>query len=336
MISGRIHARTPDTNEVPPTNSIVVPVYRNALNIEPLLITLDKLWSSLDGNLEVVFVVDGSPDNSGELLLAAQRSMCFKSVLAFHSRNFGSFVAIRSGLALAQGQAIAVMAADLQEPPELLQEFFAILARDGADIAIGNRIGRNDSFLNDILSNLYWAVYRRLVIRDVPRGGVDVFACTAAVRDELLALEEANTSLVAQLFWVGFRREFVPYVRRPREAGSSGWSFARRFRYMMDSVFSFTDFPIVLLLSVGCFSTISSVILAVAVIILRVSGVIAVPGYTTIVLLVIFFNSLTLMFQGILGAYLWRTFENTKRRPLGIVRRVLRSDGAGLPVDRVV
>lgn len=303
--------------------SLVVPIFRNEKNIPNLIAALEQLNSALKNNLEVVFVIDGSPDRAGELLIAAQESSGFRSVIAFHSRNFGAFVAIRSGLELARGKYIAVMAADLQEPLSLIARFFEILKAGRADIVFGQRTGRSDAFLRDMMSNAFWWLYRCLVIRDVPVGGVDIFGCSSAVRDVLVRFEESNSSLLAQLFWVGFRREFVPYRRSQRQLGESAWNFSRRFRYMMDSVFSFTDLPIMLILWLGILGSLSSIAFGVVVAVARMLGMIDVPGYTAIVLLVIFMGSTSLVVQGIIGAYLWRTFENTKRRPLRIISRVV-------------
>jgi len=311
-----------------PSRSLVIPVYLNEGNIPPLLTALTDLHRALDGDLEVVFVVDGSPDASGEVLARAQASMPFPARIIFHSRNFGSFTAVRTGLEHASGRTFAVMAADLQEPPELIARFFAALDKDECDIVFGQRMKRNDAPVRDALSRTFWWLYRKLVISGVPRGGVDIFACNDAARRELLAIEEPNSSLIAQLFWIGFRRSFVTYERRPREIGTSAWGVGRRLRYMMDSIFSFTDLPIILVLWVGVIGVLISLIFGIGVAVARLTGQITEPGYTTLALLITFFGSAILAVQGIIGSYLWRTFENTKRRPLRIVARILE------PVDR--
>ena len=231
--------------------SIIVPVYRNEKNIPSLLEALRKLVTGLDTRSEVVFVVDGSPDQSYAVLKAALPHEKFDSQLIAHSRNFGSFAAIRTGLSHALGDYIGVMAADLQEPPELLSQMFVLLRRDQADVVFGQRIGRDDPALQRLSSALFWRLYRTFVLSDMPTGGVDIFACNRIVRDALLSLEEARSSIVIQLFWVGYRRAFVPYTRRKREHGTSGWSFRKRLDYMLDSIFSFTDLPIHILFWLG-------------------------------------------------------------------------------------
>ena len=302
--------------------SLVIPVYRNAENIDDLIAAVEALHKT-SGGLEAVFVIDGSPDDSGRLLMARRKKFGFPYQIVFHSRNFGSFTAVRTGMAHARGRMIAVMAADLQEPPELVLDLFAILAADEADVVFGTREARHDGLLGDMASNLFWGIYRRFVMKDMPRGGIDIFACTRQVADSVLAISEPNSSLIAQLFWVGYRRAFVGYVRKAREKGRSGWSFTRRLRYMVDSIVSFTDFPIMVVLWLGIVGCLASFGFGGIVLIARLMGMIAVPGYTPIVVLVSFSVSLLLAVQGILGLYLWRTFENTKNRPLGLVSHVV-------------
>ena len=309
--------------------SLVIPVYGNEENIADLAQALADLSRTLGAGFEVVFVVDDSPDMSGELLLAERPSMPYQSQIVFHSRNFGSFTAIRTGLEVARGRYLAVMAADLQEPPELIARFVEILRADKADLVFGQRTGRNDSWLRDLFSRAFWSLYRKLVVRAVPRGGVDVFACTRQVRDVLLQIEEPNSSLVAQLFWLGFRRAFVPYQRRERTRGKSAWSFRRRLRYMMDSVFSFSDLPILAVLWVGLLGAAASLLFGAWLVIARLTGLIEVAGFTAIALLVVLFGSISLLVQGVIGSYLWRTFENTKRRPLRVIARVVRDVDGG-------
>lgn len=305
--------------------SLVIPVYGNEENIDDLVAALEHLNKEIGTGFEVVFVIDGSPDQSGELLLAASETMPFEHCIAFHSRNFGSFTAIRTGLELARGRYFAVMAADLQEPPELILEFARIMRTDDADIVFGQRSSRNDAIVRDALSHLFWELYRRLVISAVPRGGVDIFGCTRQVRDALLQFEEPNSSLIAQLFWLGFRRKFVPYDRRERTKGQSAWNFRRRLRYLMDSVFSFSDLPILMVLWIGLVGAAGSVFYGLWLVVARFSGWIEVQGFTSIAVLIVFFGSISLVVQGVIGSYLWRTFENTKRRPIRILSRVVQS-----------
>ncbi len=303
--------------------SLVIPVYRNEDNIDALVAALEALNAASPAPIEVILVIDGSPDRSGELLVAARATFSFPSRIVFHSRNFGAFPAIRTGLEHASGDIVAVMAADLQEPPELILEFFSVLEGGEAEIVFGERRDRHDGLLRDAASNAFWWLYRKMVIPDVPKGGVDIFAVNREALDTVLRIQEPNSSLIAQLFWIGYRRRFVPYTRRERAAGESAWSFARRLRYMMDSIFSFSDLPILLVLWFGIAGCLLSLLFAIVVAVSRLLGVIDEPGYTSLAVLIAFSASASLAVQGIIGSYLWRTFENTKRRPLRIVSRVV-------------
>lgn len=309
------------------THSVVVPVYRNEQSLAQVMVRLGEVADRVPGRLEAVFVVDGSPDGSLDLLRQLAPTAGLPVQVASLSRNFGSFSAIRAGLELARGQYVAVMAADLQEPPELLEDFFAALGTGEHDVAVGVRTGRNDPALTSLMSRAFWAVYRRLILPDIPRGGVDIFACTAQVRDSLVSMRESHTSLVGLIFWLGFRRVEVPYVRAARETGRSGWTFRRRLRYLFDSVFAFTDLPITVLIFLGCLGSFMSVAAAIAVFVAWATGNVEVAGYTPLMLSLLIISSLLLLALGIVGSYVWRAYENTKRRPVSVIRSVEGHDG---------
>lgn len=299
--------------------TIVMPVYKNVDNLPDLIRALQQLDLDLQGEMEAVFVVDGSPDDSYEHLACQLPSVSFSSQLICLSRNFGAFSAIRAGLAAGRGDLFAVMAADLQEPPSLVLAFNQMLADGEADVVVGQRMSRNDPWHTKFLSRLFWIFYRRLVLPELPPGGVDVFGCTRAVRDHILQIRENHSSLVGILFWVGFRRMAIPYSRQKRVIGHSAWTISKRLKYLADSVYGFTDLPIRLLIGFGSIGIVASVVLGVVVLIGRLTGKIIVPGYTPTVLTVVFFGALNCFGLGVIGNYVWRAFENTKSRPGYIV-----------------
>jgi hypothetical protein len=166
-----------------------------------------------------------------------------------------------------------------------------------------------------LLSRLFWSMYRRYVHRDIPPGGVDIFGCTRVVADRLVGMEESHSSLVGLLYWLGFRRLEVPYQREPRLDGRSGWSFRRKLRYFLDSVFSFTDVPVLVLAMIGLVGGALTLVASVLVLVARLTGVIQQAGYTPL-MLVMLLSTFTLLFAlGIVGSYVWRTYENSKNRP---------------------
>lgn len=302
--------------------TLVIPVYKNEGSIPDLLSAVAGLHRQLDGELKTIFVIDGSPDRCYELLRDALPSQPFQSKLALLSRNFGSFAAIRAGLELGDSDRYAVMAADLQEPPELVLEMDKVLRSEPIDIVVGTREGRNDPLSSRIPAQLFWWLYRKYVIQDVPPGGVDVFGCNRAFRDTLLKLDERHSSLIAQIFWLGFRRKLISYVRQPRQHGESAWTLRKKINYLMDSVFAFTDLPIRLLVRVGGGTALVAGLLGMVIVGGKLMGLISVPGYAMTMLTIIFLGAVNLFGLGIVGSYAWRAYENTKSRPHTIPMKV--------------
>jgi glycosyltransferase involved in cell wall biosynthesis len=299
--------------------SLVIPVYRNEANLDRLLAALVDLDRQLMEKLEVVFVIDGSPDRCRDILGERLAAIPLESRLVSLSRNFGSFAAVSAGLDAGAGDYFAVLAADLQEPPDLVLQFVAALKGDEADIVFGCRTGRSDPWLSELFSGLFWGIFRTFVVKEMPRGGVDVFGCTREVRDRLLGFKELNTNLIALLFWMGFRRKYIGYHRQPRKEGVSAWTFSKKLHYCLDSIFNFTDLPIQLLLYAGVLGILTSVLFASVLIAAKVHGDIPVPGYTPIVLAIMFFGGLASLGLGIIGQYLWLCLQNSRNRPMYIV-----------------
>ena len=301
--------------------SLIIPVYKNEESLPDLLAVLTDMNAKLAGKLEVVIVVDGSPDNSYAILRQRLPEMPFASQLLLHSRNYGSFAAIRAGMQVACGNYFAVMAADLQEPPELALEFFQLLAADEADVVVGTRDARHDPWRSRWSSEIFWWIYRKFIIKEMPPGGVDMFGCNRQFRNELLSLDESNSSLIGLLFWLGFRRKTVAYQRRERQHGVSAWTLKKKINYLMDSIFSFSDLPLKLLISFGGIGVVFSLLFGLLVLLLKATGWVEVPGYTATVLIVLFFGALNTAGIGLLGAYVWRAYANTQGRPISVVMR---------------
>jgi len=307
--------------------SLIIPVYRNEASIGSLVKLLEELNNSMSGDLEVVLVVDGSPDGSLDLLAEALPGTNFDSQLLALSRNFGSYNAITAGLASARGNLFATMSADLQEPAELITDIRKQLETGKFDVVVGSRVGRDDPIMSRILANIFWKLYKLFIQREIPRGGIDVFGCNQQFREHLLSLRERNTMLIGLIFWLGFRRGQVTYRRARRTYGKSAWSFARKFRYLLDSTFAFTDLPVRLLSLIGLLGITLAIILAAITLFVKWTGRVPVPGYSATVLLIMFFGGLNSLGLGLIGEYVWRTFENTKGRPGYVVARHLEFDG---------
>jgi glycosyltransferase involved in cell wall biosynthesis len=218
------------------------------------------------------------------------------------------------------------MAADLQEPPRLIGQFFQALEGGGADVVFGTRESRSDPLFSRILSQTFWAIYRTLVTKDMPRGGIDVFGCNRVVRDQLVQLRESNTNLVALLLWLGYRRVFIPYTRAARIKGKSAWTIGKKIRYCLDSIFNFTDLPIRILLYLGLLGISLAFLAMVVVSTAKLLGKITVPGYSAIIIVIVFFGGVMSLGLGILGQYLWLTLNNARRRPNYIIANIEKWD----------
>lgn len=301
------------------TYSVIVPVFRNRDSLAELVGLLAEFAASKGSGLEVVFVVDGSPDDSLEVLRSLLTTGILESQILVLSRNFGSFSAIRAGLGVARGNFMGVMAADLQEPVEVVAGFFDLLESDQCDIAMGVRMGRDDPAVSSLGSLAYWWFYRRFINPEIPPGGVDVFGCTRGIARIIAGFPEQHTSLVGLLYWIGYRRSYVRYHRHARRFGSSGWTLRKKLRYLLDSVYAFTDLPIILLQLIGIVGLIGSTIFAIVVFVAWLTGSIQQPGYTPLMITLLASTSAILIGLGVVGSYVWRGYENGKNRPMQLI-----------------
>ena len=306
----------------PIINSLIIPVYNNEETLNILVEKITDISNQLSENLEVIFTIDGSPDRSYEILKKILPKKKFSSKIVLLSKNFGSFNAIRAGLKVANGKYFAVMAADLQEPSDLILNFFRTLENEPIDVVIGVRDGREDPFFSKIFSNLYWFFYKKFIIKGTPTGGFDVFGCNRLFRSNLLKLKETNSSLLSQILWIGFRRKEILYKRLERKLGTSQWTFNKKFTHMMNSIFSFSNFPIKLLMTLGTFGIFFFGISGLITVIAKFMGLIKIQGYTSLFLLIGFIGALYIFSMGLIGSYVWRIYENSKARPLSIILKI--------------
>lgn len=304
--------------------SLVIPIYKNLKNLPRLLVNLEKFENKYQYNLELIFVIDGNIENEFEYLKKELKNKNFSSQLILHSRNFGSFGAIRTGLIQATGDYIAVTTADGQDPLNLINTFFKFLIDKKYEVVVGQRIERHDPNQFVIWSKLFWFLYKKIINKEIPNGGVDIFACSKLFRNELVSLSEANSSLIGQLFWLGFSRKIVPYVRKKRTIGRSAWTLTKKINYMSDSIFSFTDLPLKFFLLIGFLGLITSIIMSLIVIIAKFIGQITIPGYSSLIIYILFFSSINIFSGSIVGLYTYRCYENTKNRPLTIISKKLK------------
>ncbi len=303
--------------------TLIIPVYKNIENLPDLLEALENLWHALNNSLNVTFVVDASPDDSEAYLLKHLPSKPFPSIVIRHSRNFGSFAAIRTGLEHSDGDYFAVMAADLQEPPTLIKNVFESLESGEADVVLCHRTSRSDPYLSKLFSNAYWAIYRKWLFPEIPSGGVDIFGCTLQVKSSIARFTETRSSLIGQLMWVGYRRKCIGYERAPRKHGVSAWTIRKKVNYFLDSIFAFSDLPIHFLLLAGLLGSVLSLLLPTTLWVCSLVGLCTLSDHSVTLFAISFFGSLNLLGLGIVGTYAQRAYDNSKGRPVSIVSNVV-------------
>lgn len=309
--------------------SIVIPVYYNEDNLIPLYKDIkEKFIDAIDYEYEIVMVNDGSKDNSyGVMQKLVDQDPNIKIVSL--SRNFGSHAAILCGLEKSTGDCAVVKAADLQEPTELILKMVESWKK-GNNVVLAVRKDRNESFGTKLFANTYYWMVRKAALSNMPKGGFDVYLLDRKVIQVLLALDERNSALTGQILWSGFKTEEIPYVRLEREIGTSKWTFKKKVRLVADTLFSFSTLPITLVTGIGTVSFIGAVVWGILVLICKLMGLIQVNGWTTLFIFNLLSFGIIMVTLGILGGYLWRTFDASRNRPTYIVEeenKVVDKDG---------
>lgn len=298
--------------------SLVIPVYYNEDNLMPLYEDIKKNFiEKIDYDYEIIMVNDGSKDKSYEVMKSL-RDIDSNIKIYSLSRNFGSHAACLCGLSKATGDCAVIKAADLQEPTELILRMIDSW-KAGNNVVLAVREGRNEGKAQVGFANLYYSMVRSTALPNMPKNGFDVYLLDRKVINTINNLDEKNSALTGQILWSGFRTAEVPYVRLAREIGNSKWTFKKKINLVMDTLFSFSTLPITVVLGIGSFSFIGSVIWAIVVLVSKLLGKITVSGFTTLFIFNLFSFSVIMLTLGILGQYLWRTFDASRHRPTYII-----------------
>jgi glycosyltransferase involved in cell wall biosynthesis len=298
--------------------SVVIPVYYNQDNLRPLYEDIShKLFSHTEYKWEIVMVNDGSKDESytvmKELASKDQRVKIYSL-----SRNFGSHAAILCGLSKCTGDCAVVKAADLQEPTEMVLEM-ANSWRQGNNVVLAVRKDRQEGKGQTLFANLYYWMVRKVALPDMPKGGFDVYLLDRKVINVLMLLDEKNSALTGQILWSGFKTDKIYYTRLQREIGKSRWTLKKKIRLVTDTLFSFSALPITAISVIGTLSCIGAVLWATLVLIFKLMGMINVSGWTTLFIFNLLSFGIIMLTLGILGGYLWRTFDASRNRPPYII-----------------
>jgi dolichol-phosphate mannosyltransferase len=302
--------------------SVVVPVYFNEQSLPILFAELVKVEGALAKQgcaLELIFVDDGSRDNSLAELLKIKEERPSTRVVKL-TRNFGAIHASKTGFQFVTGDCFMILAADLQDPPQLIPELVTKW-RAGAKFVLCARARRDDPVLTKLFSYLYYQLLRFLVAKDYPKGGFDLALMD---RSMLLYLQQSAKNINTPLFayWLGFKPEIIHYVRREREHGKSRWSLTKKIKFFLDSILGFSIVPIRMISAIGIVVSILSFAYGFWVLVNTLLGRMDVRGFATIVALVSFLLGMVIVMLGIIGEYLWRIFDETSDRPEAVIDKI--------------
>ncbi len=299
--------------------SVVLPAYNEEQNIANTAAVLSKLFSENEIDYELVFISDGSKDNTYEEIrkVAAENP---KVKGAEFSRNFGKEAGIFAGLELTTGDAVIVMDCDLQHPPSVIPRMWQ-LWQNGAEVVEGIKLSRGKETLGHKLSaGLFYKIMSKLIKMDM-NASSDFKLLDRKVVDVLLSLPERNTFFRALSFWAGFQTESVQYEVQERQFGESKWSFWSLMKYAISNATSFSTLPLQLVTVMGVISILFSSVLAVQTLVRFLMGN-AVEGFTTVILLILIIGGFLMLSLGIIGHYIARIYEEVKGRPKYIISKV--------------
>ncbi len=300
--------------------SIIVPVYFNADTLEDLYRDMaEKILPKLE-DYELVFVDDGSEDDSWEIINRIKqqdpRTVCVKL-----SRNFGEHAALLAGLSVCTGDCAVTKQADLQEDSSIILEMYESWKR-GNKVVLAVRSERKENPVYVFFANLYYGLIRSLVNKNMPVGGCDCYLIDRKVIEVLERLDEKNSSLTLQVLWAGFQTDRVEFVRQEREKGESRWTMSKRIKLIMDSIMSFSYFPLRVMTLLGVGFDILAFILLILVLVEKFTKGVPILGWSSIMCVMLLASGLIMSMLGILGEYIWRTLDAARKRPPFIIDEV--------------
>ncbi len=300
--------------------SFIIPAYNEESNLNALYARLNEVSKSLpDQSFEFVIVDDGSTDNTNKILSDLRMRDHRVEAIRF-ARNCGSHAGLAAGLRYCRGDAAVILAADLQDPPELVTNLVEKW-QGGFKIVWAVRKKREgEPKINLFFSRLYYALMNRLTHVQLPPMGSDMFLIDRAVIEAFKQTYEKNTSIFMLISWLGFAQGYVEYVKQSRKAGASKWNFSKRFKLFVDSVVSFSYAPLRIMSLIGIIVALLGFVFGVDVLLNGLFGH-PIQGYTSLMIVVLILGGFQMMMLGMLGEYLWRTFEESRKRPLYVIEK---------------
>jgi glycosyltransferase involved in cell wall biosynthesis len=304
------------------TLSLVVPVFNEEDSLDTFLRRINEVFQTQTSiDLELVFVNDGSTDTTLERLLEHQRQDVRLRIVDL-SRNFGKEAALSAGLQIATGQIVVPIDADLQDPPEVILLMIERW-REGFEVVLGHRISRrSDTWAKQTSAHWFYRLHNKIAEQPLPENVGDFRLMDRCVVDALLTLPESRRFMKGLFAWVGFRTTHVDYERPERVAGQSKFNGWRLWNFALEGITSFSTEPLRVWTYVGALVSLVSFAFAIFIVLRTLIHGVDMPGYASLMVAVTFLGGLQLIGIGVLGEYLGRTYIESKRRPVFLVRRV--------------
>lgn len=296
--------------------SFVLPVFRNAGSILKSYERIKLLAAQMNFDYEVVFVNDGSDDGSLDEILKARDLDDKVKALSF-SRNFGQVAAIVAGFRVVKGQACVLMSADLQDPIEKVQEMIEHWLQ-GIEVVVCYRADREDSAFARMTSAFFYRLIKTALPK-MPEGGFDFLLMDRKVIDVFNQIDERNRFFQGDVLWLGFKSTFIPYSRMKRTIGKSQWSLSKKVKYFIDGWLNTSYIPIRIMSLLGLFTAFSGFIYTLIIVYARLVDKTPFSGYAPIMIAILIIGGIIMLMLGIIGEYLWRTYDETRKRPLYII-----------------
>ena len=304
--------------------SLVVPCYNEAENVAAFQDAVINAFKDCGYDYEIVFVNDGSRDATlHNLKKLHEAQKCPVKVISF-SRNFGKEAAIYAGMEHAEGEYISLIDADLQQRPEIVVDMVKILnEKPECDVVAAYQDRRGEGKALSFFKKRFYGIINRLSDVNLHADASDFRTFRRSVRDSLLELAEYHRFSKGLFAWVGYETEFIPYTACQRNAGTTKWSFRKLTNYAIEGIIGFSTKPLRYSIYIGSFTAIAAIFYLLWVIIEKLAWGIAIPGYATVIVLILLLGSIQLFCIGIIGEYVGRTFEQSKDRPVYIAKEVL-------------
>jgi dolichol-phosphate mannosyltransferase len=300
--------------------TIITPCYYNEKNIPvtfPVLLENERNFPA-GTEFEYIFIDDGSKDGTFDQLRIIQAAHPSKVKVLKLSRNFGSNNASFAGMCHATGDCCVILAADLQDPPELIPELFKHW-KNGYKLVLAQKASREDTLLTKLFSGTYHTLIRKTALKNSPKGGFDLWLFDKTLKEEVIRMNEKNFFLPYMFIWMGFEYVSIPYTRRKREIGKSGWTMSKKIKSFIDTFVAFTYLPLRIISVAGIILGLLSIVYAIIIIIDKFIRGINVEGWTSLMIVLLFVSSFIMTSLGIIGEYLYRTLDASRNRPNFII-----------------